>query len=276
MFGINQIEETSSDISINWGENLSEEYKSKKPYEIGDRYSYFYKKDVALYEVFEGSTIKVRPYLKADINLIAEFLLNFPMALCLSQRNKIVLHASSVNINNTAVLFSGPSHSGKSTLAIAFSKSIATLLSEDISVLSFDENNQLILQPSQPYIKLSKEAATWAGLDFNGGLSFKNRERRGFQIKEFSEQIGLAKFCFFLNSSQNRLIIEHLSSREAIQNIYKYSYLSNTKKDNTKVLGLLKSLKFFSLGIPKNFGLLEQSCEDIVNFIKLENNKFKG
>ena len=94
----------------------------KHEYCIGEKLSYFYKENIALFEVVEGVEINIYPSKNYSTLLAAETFLNFPLALCMSQRGYLVLHASSAYKDDICVTFSGKSHSGKSTLAYGFKK----------------------------------------------------------------------------------------------------------------------------------------------------------
>ena len=63
-----------------------------------------------------------------------------------------MLHASAVEINNKAVLFVGPSGSGKSSLSSLFSE-IGGFITEDLGVLK-KYQNKIHIQKTLPIIKL--------------------------------------------------------------------------------------------------------------------------
>ena len=110
--------------------------KKKSIYRISDQEGYYYKKNVGLFNVKNGNEIIFNPEKKIDNHIFCESFLNFPMALCMSQQGKFVLHASSVKFNNKVFLFCGKSHAGKSSTAAYLCRNGADFISEDISVLN--------------------------------------------------------------------------------------------------------------------------------------------
>ena len=81
-----------------------------------------YKKHLGLFTLSEGKAIEFSPFAKFDPLTLSNTLLNLVFGFILYQRDVNVLHASAVEINNKAVLFVGPSGSGKSSLSSLFSK----------------------------------------------------------------------------------------------------------------------------------------------------------
>ena len=75
-----------------------------------------------MFTLSEGKAIEFSPFAKFDPLTLSNTLLNLVFGFILYQRDVNVLHASAVEINNKAVLFVGPSGSGKSSLSSLFSK----------------------------------------------------------------------------------------------------------------------------------------------------------
>jgi len=74
-------------------------------------------------------------------------------------RGEVVLHASAVVIDNGAVAFVGPSHSGKSTLTAAFAHAGYPAFSDD-QVAVGDQAGVLIAQPGYPRLRLWPASAS--------------------------------------------------------------------------------------------------------------------
>ena len=84
--------------------------------------------NIALFEVFDGKKIVINYFNAIDDDLIHS-LLNFPFAILFNQRNKYVIHASSVLLNEKVFCFCGKSQSGKSSLASYLIKMGGSLIS---------------------------------------------------------------------------------------------------------------------------------------------------
>jgi len=94
----------------------------------------------------------------SDINQIIPFLLGPIMALLLYQRGFLVLHGSSIKINNDVVAFLGNRGTGKSTTAINLYKKNYPILTDDILAINFDDKGFPHVYPGYPHVRLSEES----------------------------------------------------------------------------------------------------------------------
>jgi len=99
-----------------------------------------------------------------DESTIRALLLGFAMSLLLRQRGLLVLHGSSVVINNGVVGFIGGSGWGKSTLAETFRTQGYPILTDDVMPIQTNTEYPLVM-PSFPQIKLWPETAAVLGHD---------------------------------------------------------------------------------------------------------------
>ena len=97
-------------------------------------------------------------------NLIQLCLSGVVMGVLLTQRGKLVLHASSVQMNGSAVAFLGDSGWGKSSIAAALVSRGHKLISDDVTCVNI-ETEPVSLYPGVPQLKISPEVATVLGID---------------------------------------------------------------------------------------------------------------
>jgi hypothetical protein len=90
------------------------------------------------------------------IGTVRLFLLSITMAALLTQRQKILLHASAIIQNEKLILFIGDSGAGKSSIAAELSKRGYTLFTDDVCVLesATEQNDQILAFASYPMMKL--------------------------------------------------------------------------------------------------------------------------
>ncbi len=86
------------------------------------------------------------------------FLLSTVLALLCHKRGYVPLHASCVDIDGGAVLFTGPSCAGKSLIAAAFLKLGCAILSDDITVVNAASPADATVLPSFPRLRLWRGA----------------------------------------------------------------------------------------------------------------------
>jgi len=121
---------------------------------------WLYIKYVAHFFVRNGDEIIVEPFDNADLNTITSYLSSVVIGIALLQRKLLALHGSSVVMNNKCLVFTGVSGAGKSTMCNLLSNKGFKFLSDDISVLYTDKVGIPLVQPSYPYQRLCKDAAT--------------------------------------------------------------------------------------------------------------------
>lgn len=91
------------------------------------------------------------------------FVLTMALAAALHQRRAVVLTGAAVEIDGGAVLLTGASGVGKSTLAAALSAAGYRFLSDEFAVIQFDDDGAPLLLPAAPVLSL------WRGALYNLG-----------------------------------------------------------------------------------------------------------
>ncbi|MCF0073168.1 serine kinase [Dyadobacter sp. CY261] len=119
---------------------------------------------VANFKASNGNLLEVDP-LTDDPELLSLFTVSEAIGLILYQLNFFLLHASAVKIGNGAWCFTGEPGAGKSTTAAAFIKAGGTLLSDDLTAISFGADGAAFVVPAYPQLKIWDN--TVSGLNYN-------------------------------------------------------------------------------------------------------------
>jgi hypothetical protein len=109
---------------------------------------------IARYQVFGGKEITISPANQHSESELRLFLYTSPFAALLQQRGDLVIHASAITDNNRAILFAGPSASGKSTLAAGFRQRGFFVLCDELAAIRQYPAGELFLQPAFPGLQL--------------------------------------------------------------------------------------------------------------------------
>jgi hypothetical protein len=135
------------------------------------------------------------------------FLLNEIVACVFFQRNYFLLHASAVMLpNEEACVFFGEPGAGKSTTMVAFLEAGCQLLSDDLVIVSIEENLSPMVLSFLPQLKLWKDALDTfhfrhqaaEPLDFNSSK---------FEIAAqpiFKQGKAMLKYLFFIQQVENQ------------------------------------------------------------------------
>ena len=103
--------------------------------------------DIEICEITHGKKITVNPLTGIEENFLRVLILGPAFGILLHQRGRLVLHASTVNINGGAVAFMGFNGGGKSTTTAALNNKGYPLVCDDISSVEFDENGTPVVFP---------------------------------------------------------------------------------------------------------------------------------
>jgi len=167
---ISQVNFEFHDVQIKIGKNpdhITNIIKKGALYEISCNDFLLRLNTVGTFRVKKGNTIIIDPRPNATNSEIRLFLLTSTMGALLHQRDILSLHGSSVMKNNQAITIVGHSSSGKSSLAAGLAADGYSILSDDISVLTYSDNNNFKVQPGLPYLKLWKDVLKYMHFDEN-------------------------------------------------------------------------------------------------------------
>ena len=108
---------------------------------------------------------------------------------------KLVFHSSAIEVDNQAILFSGLSGSGKSSLSISFHD--CNFITEDVSCIDFSDERPAVI-PGLPLVKLSNAIANRFIKDAEKiPLDFDRLGRSYYHVKNhINENIPISKLYF--------------------------------------------------------------------------------
>jgi hypothetical protein len=118
---------------------------------------------IAHFLVQSGDKIIIQRAPQASDAEIRLFLLGSCLGALFHQRGLLVMHASAIQTERGAVLFTGPSGNGKSTLLGALTKRGYKMLSDDVTALVQDDEGQVTVLPGYPQIKIWADTAEHLG-----------------------------------------------------------------------------------------------------------------
>ena len=219
-----------------------------------DKKSIFFWENELIFKVENGKEIIVN--IKSTINksFLRSLILTQAMGILLHQRGYLVLHGSSVKMNNNAVVFIGESGNGKSTITVALNNKGYPLITDDVSAITFKENIPIIF-PSFPRIKLWVDIIK--NLTYDKDLTIKIRpdlEKYSYPIEEcfHPDPVPLKRIYLIEKGKKNEII--NLNNKDALINLIRNSY-------NFKIFGISE----------KSYNLFQ--CSNLINNVSLKNLK---
>lgn len=121
---------------------------------------------VANYLVENGNSITIQPAPGATEDEIRLFLMGSVWSVLLLQRGLLPLHGCGIMTDNGAVVFTGPSGNGKSTLAAAFMDRGFPLIADELCAIRITD--QPMLLQGFPQVLLWEDALKKLGKDIKG------------------------------------------------------------------------------------------------------------
>lgn len=146
-----------------------------------------------------------------DPLVITGVLLCFCLGALAIYHRRVALHGSGILWGNRAVLISGESGTGKSTLAEALIREGGVFMADDMVVLTFDETT-VWANPAFPQQKLCHDAAVFWKIDFDTLIPLPENE--GARGKKYALRLKGDQFC---SSRQPLGTIIHLRVDENIE-----------------------------------------------------------
>jgi len=183
-------------------------------------------KRLGRFQVRDGKEIVVQPVPGISEDSIRIMLLSACLSILLHQRRLLALHCSGVHTMKGAVLFSGNSGMGKSTLVSAFTDRGYKMLADDMLALTFNDQGQVMALPGFPQVKLWADSAKALGRSTDGLRRVLPEYERFVapEIERFDPSPAPVRALYFLRS--------HNSPEFALQPLT-HSHRFNAVLDNT-------------------------------------------
>lgn len=221
---------------------------------------------IAGFRAVDGHTLYVDSYTD-EPGLLSLFAISEALGCILFQRGLLLLHASSVQVGEEAFCFMGEPGAGKSTTASAFVKHGAKLLSDDLTAITFDTNNQPYILPAYPQLKIWEN--TVQGLNFDpeslspiseGINKYALIPNEGFSDKP----IPLTRISF-LHKARNRPAFQKAQRIEAPVELVRHFPLAThllagraLQRHFTQSIWCATAAEIGRMRRPKNFAALEE------------------
>ena len=182
---------------------------------------------VGKFLVQNGRQIVIEPVPGIEEAVIRSVILGPSLSVLLRQRRFLVLHASCVTLENTAVAFLGHSGWGKSTLAEAFHTKGYSILTDDLMAVKMDVEKPIVF-PGFPQIKLWSDAATSVGHTLkNLPLQHSMTEKLVHRFTEGFCQKPLPLKRLYVLDKGTQHSIEPLDPVNAFLDLVRYSHAVN-------------------------------------------------
>lgn len=237
--------------------------------------------DLADFEISaDGQTICCWPTPETSDSTLEHLYLNQILPLALGQQDKLVFHASAVEIGEVAVAFMGASGRGKSTLTTSFATNGFRFLTDDGLVLEARDDHYHAL-PSHPSIRLwkdSEQALMSQHAIKAPPVQFTTKARflSGSAIS-FCEQSRPLQHIYFLGEGKTeQFVCNRMSPAVAFIELVKHSFILDIEASKflanqfEALSQLTQQLPCYHLDYPRSFATVTAVRQAIINHVTRE------
>lgn len=223
----------------------------------------------AWFYVKNGNEIIVEPFTGRINKKVRLFLLGSVFGALFIQRGLIPIHGSSIKLGDSAIIFSGASGVGKSSLAACFVQKGFPFLSDDISII----DEKFCVVPSFPKLKLWKDILRKLDIDKASLVKVRPEIMKfHFSLRSmfFDNPLPLSKF--FIINPKNTPGFEYTELKgiqkfEALKaNTYRFKFVDGLQQQSTHfqiINKILPHIKVYLISRPQSPILLDE----LANFI---------
>lgn len=240
-------------------------------------YKWFYYEEEANFLMEKGKKITVEIDNTADEKHIRALLLGVCLGSIMYQRNILSIHGSAVVWNDKAIIVSGVSGAGKSTISTELRKKGGLLLADDTVAIA-SEDEIVYANPSFPQQKLCKDAAIKFGYDLKKLILLQeNREKYAIELKDafcpVRKEVS-AFVCLDIHNGNQLIIEEEKTSKKLqhiIENMYVYKDLKNIGMNTImfkKCLEVAQKVPVIRIERPTGKNVVERITEQIINIME--------
>lgn len=238
--------------------------------------------DLGDYEVsHDGTEVICFPVPSVTEETSRHLFLNQVLPLALARQGMLVLHASAVEIGDSAVAFIGASGMGKSTLAASFATNGFRFLTDDGLLLEPRQDACYVL-PSHPSIRLwddSQDALIGVEVNIAPPVQFTRKVRflAGESVAFCDQARPLRRIYFLGENFDSPLEFVSMSPALALIELVKHSFLLDIEMKDLlaaqfeKLSALVSQPLCYQLNFPRSFDSLAAIRQAIVEHSTHEN-----
>lgn len=245
-------------------------------YQAAENDFLFKMEHVGAFRVQNGSQITVMPVPECSPALMHVFLLGSVFGALLHQKEILPMHGSAVATGNEALLITGRSSSGKSTLAAALSVRGFSFITDDISAI-FPGEEKFMVAPGIPQMKLWKDVLKMLRLE---DLEIKQirpevEKYRRVVLHGFTLQSLPVSKIIVLNSKNSPGIeISEIWGMEKFEllnsNTYRYQFVNGLQKSQShfqSITDLANKTRVFQVQRPSSPLQVNELAEQVIKHI---------
>ena len=234
----------------------------------------WFRNDIGHFVIRGGNDILVQPIGSADENDLASFVLGWCIAFLFQQRGYSAIHSSAIEVDEQAVLISGFSGAGKSTIALSLIDAGYRYLADDIAMVN--PKGDMMVQPAFPQQKVCRNIAEQMGTDTLLYINEKKDKFAYYNEKDFCDVPRKLTTMFILRKYDgDQVRIEEITGIEKLNCILKnlflldaYRAMGFTLEEKARSLELAGKIAIYQISRPEGKDTVQEIRDAIIQLVK--------
>ncbi len=289
LYGVPKADFTDTEVDVVleenrklWDENLysSEMMKTNQAaYIYGKDFIKFYKVDTGFYEVRAGKFIDYCQREDCDPTNFYLTLMNFAFPRIIIERANLTVHGSVLSFHDKAVLISGESGAGKSTMTTELINNGLGFMSDDVMRIGFNDREEVVVYSAHPIRRLCGDTVEHYGFDMNKlkPVTLDEREKFFVDSSDVYEDRELSPSTLFYLSINDgdRPEIKEITGADKITLLLDNFYRSEdyvrfgTSPEMFKLISKLGSaLKIYEISRPREGMTIKDRAQMVMDVLK--------
>lgn len=234
----------------------------------------WFRNDIGHFVITGGNDILVQPIGDVSEDDLASFILGWCIAFLFQLRGSSAIHSSAIEIDEQAVLISGVSGSGKSTIALSLIDAGYRYLADDIAMV--DPRKDMMIQPAFPQQKVCRNVAEQMD---SAKLIYINEKKDKFayhNLKDFCDEPRQLTTMFMLSRYDgDNVLVEEVTGVAKLNAVLKnlflldaYRALGFTVEEKMRCLEIAGKINLYKISRPRDKDTVEEIRDTIIKLVK--------
>ncbi len=242
--------------------------------------AWFQTPEAAQFYIEGGTRIVVEPEENPNMELVCSMILSAGFALILLQRNEPVIHGSAICVGDKAVIVSGGSGAGKSTITMELLKQEVGFLADD-TVRVHLQAGVVLAEPTYPQQKICRNLAEEYGLHLEK-LRYIDEQRDKFALMRRERYIAqavplISMIVLKKDTGADAVTVRKLQGKDFLDTVIENLYLADTYKYNVgvpmqlmqQVIAMAGQIALYEISRPAEGNTVEAIVGEINKILQL-------
>lgn len=234
----------------------------------------WFQNDVGHFIIRNGNEILVSPLNNADEKALASFVLGWSISFLFQMRGASAIHCSAIEVEDQAILISGVSGAGKSTVALSLIEAGYRYLADDIIMV--EPTPDMLIHPGFPLQKVCRNVAEQMNPEDLFYIDERKDKFAYYNTKDFcNEPRKLTTMIMLEQHDGDTVQVKQLTGLDALNGVLNNLFLLDAYKifgyppaEKVRCLGIASKLTLYKISRPKGKNTVTEIRDTIIHLLK--------